>query len=187
MTSTVRSPLVRREALADSIRSSLVSMVPLSRVVLTRFTNSCCFSDQAVKLGTFDEKNCGRDRMPDNAAVQLARAILVTPVLRTAGAFWFYYSKADSPINAFGWSLPLRMGAYMLVIDYFFYAYHRSTHECELLPDKCKARLLTLIYGSRLPLVHPPTPPHHQAPFAHPLNHVCLVPLSFGHSLESAR
>lgn len=70
--------------------------------------------------------------MPDNAAVQLARAILVTPVLRTGGAFWFYYAKEESPLDGFGWTLPLRMGAYMLAVDYFFVS--RCWHLCK--PEK---------------------------------------------------
>lgn len=39
-------------------------------------------------------------------------------MLRTAGAFWFYYDKSQGP--SFGWTFPLRMAAYMLCIDYFF-------------------------------------------------------------------
>ena len=96
-------------------------------------------------LGTFDEKNFGRDRTPDTSVNGLARGItgesvaaqllqhLLTPcaaymLFRTGLCFYFYYDKTSSPLS-FSLSYPLRLIAWELALDYFFYCYHRASHD----------------------------------------------------------
>lgn len=48
-------------------------------------------------------------------------------------AFYLHYDKAENPLMGFGWSYPLRLASWLIVLDYFFYCYHRSSHEVDSL------------------------------------------------------
>jgi hypothetical protein len=86
----------------------------------------------AVEYGTFDEKRIGRDRTPDRSTGALAKGVILYMILRTGGCFFLHYDKSISPLDGFTASFPLRLAAWELVMDGFFYIYHRACHEGEI-------------------------------------------------------
>ncbi|GAA5828276.1 hypothetical protein JCM3770_005999, partial [Rhodotorula araucariae] len=89
-------------------------------------------NDKCVELGTFDEKNIGRDRTPDKSVKHLATGITLYMVVRTALPF-YHYTASISPLFDFTWTYPLRLAAWQVTLDYFFYVYHRASHEVDAL------------------------------------------------------
>ncbi|KAM0752997.1 hypothetical protein T439DRAFT_286401 [Meredithblackwellia eburnea MCA 4105] len=90
-------------------------------------------SNYCVKLGTFDEKKIGRDRTPDQSVNGLAKGIIIYMFFRTGLAFYLHYNKEENPLMTFTWTFPLKIAAWELALDYFFYVYHRSSHEIDAL------------------------------------------------------
>ncbi|GAA5933860.1 sterol desaturase family protein [Sporobolomyces koalae] len=86
-----------------------------------------------VEYGTFDEKQIGRDRTPDKSVPHLAIGITVYMFVRTAIAFTLHYNKHDQPLLTVGWNFPFKLALWEIVLDYFFYCYHRLTHENDYL------------------------------------------------------
>ncbi|GAA5895849.1 hypothetical protein JCM8208_005104 [Rhodotorula glutinis] len=96
--------------------------------VVTRMSAYC------VKLGTFDEKQIGRDRTPDKSVNHLAAGILAYMLIRTGIDFYLNYDKAvENPLFDFSWTFPIRLALWEVTLDYFFYVYHRATHEVDYL------------------------------------------------------
>ena len=97
------------------------------------------------------EKYFPRDEIPDAAAGQLATGILAYFFVRLAFAFFLHCSsfsllrveavadavrlddKSINPLTAFEWHFPVRLVLWELTFDYFFYVYHRSTHQVSIL------------------------------------------------------
>ncbi|BGP00674.1 hypothetical protein RTG_03104 [Rhodotorula toruloides ATCC 204091] len=90
-------------------------------------------SDYSIKFGTFDEKQIGRDRTPDKSVNHLAVGILAYMFVRTAFCFYLQFDKQAQPLFSFTWSYPLRLAAWEIALDYFFYVYHRASHEVDSL------------------------------------------------------
>ncbi|ORY77625.1 hypothetical protein BCR35DRAFT_267036 [Leucosporidium creatinivorum] len=86
-----------------------------------------------VALGVFDEKNIGRDRTPDKSVNGLAKGITAYMFVRTGFTFYLHYNKGITPLTDFSWTFPLRLAAWEITMDYFFYVYHRSCHEIDAL------------------------------------------------------
>ncbi|GAA5991232.1 hypothetical protein JCM5350_005948 [Sporobolomyces pararoseus] len=86
-----------------------------------------------VVYGTFDEKQIGRDRTPDKSVKHLAIGIVAFMFVRTAITFCLRYDKNAQPLFTFNWDYPLRLAAWEVTLDYFFYCYHRLTHENDYL------------------------------------------------------
>ncbi|KAM0746238.1 hypothetical protein T439DRAFT_319235 [Meredithblackwellia eburnea MCA 4105] len=104
---------------------------PVYLVCFTGFAISCLkhFDYWAKVYGTYDEKKIGRDRIPDQSIGQLARGFLAFVIFRTLGEFYLKWDKLETPFQAFRWSTPVRYFVWLVVMDYFFYIYHRSCHE----------------------------------------------------------
>ncbi|BGO91940.1 hypothetical protein NBRC10512_001107 [Rhodotorula toruloides] len=86
-----------------------------------------------VKLGTFDEKQIGRDRTPDKSVGQLAFGITAYMVARSGFMFVLKYDRQADVLFDFSWTYPLRLMAWQLALDYAFYCYHRASHEVDAL------------------------------------------------------
>jgi len=95
--------------------------------VMDRLSSAC------VKHGTFDEKQIGRDRTPDKSVKHLAMGILAYMVVRTGIDFYINYEAEAQPLFDFTWTFPLRLAAWEITLDYFFYTYHRASHEVDTL------------------------------------------------------
>ncbi|GAA5834537.1 hypothetical protein JCM5353_008150 [Sporobolomyces roseus] len=104
-----------------------VSFVAFALQVVKHLNSYC------VKYGTFDEKQIGRDRTPDKSVPHLASGITVYMFVRTAIAFGLHYNKVDQPLFTVEWNYPIRLALWQITLDYFFYCYHRLTHENDYL------------------------------------------------------
>ncbi|SGY43712.1 BQ5605_C001g00049 [Microbotryum silenes-dioicae] len=88
----------------------------------------------ALKYGTLDEKEIGRDRTPDKSVPHLAIGIVSYVFVRMALPFVLHYDRSVAhPLFNFTWTFPLRLILWEIVLDYFFYVYHRSSHEVDAL------------------------------------------------------
>lgn len=58
--------------------------------------------------------------------------ILMYFLFRVGYNITFKYDPTVAPLSEFTWTYILRWQAWFLVMDYFFYAYHRATHEVRL-------------------------------------------------------
>ncbi|GJN93663.1 hypothetical protein Rhopal_006720-T1 [Rhodotorula paludigena] len=105
----------------------VLSFIGFALQVMDRLSSHC------VKLGTFDEKQIGRDRTPDKSVKHLAYGVTAYMFIRTGIAFWLDYDKNVEPLTSFTWTYPLRLAAWELTLDYFFYVYHRASHEIDSL------------------------------------------------------
>ncbi|KAL8278557.1 hypothetical protein RQP46_009049 [Phenoliferia psychrophenolica] len=91
------------------------------------------FNRDVLLYGVFDEKNFGRDRLADTGVFTVLRGISATIVFRTGLSFFMGYNPAENPLGSFSLSYPLRLVAFIVTYDYFFYAYHRSCHQFDSL------------------------------------------------------
>ena len=79
------------------------------------------FDYYGVRYGTLQEKQIGRDRIPDDAVGQLATGLLAYLIGRTAAEFALKWDSAAQPIQAFSLLTPVKYFVWLLVMDYFFY------------------------------------------------------------------
>ncbi|KAK4049227.1 hypothetical protein OIO90_005516 [Microbotryomycetes sp. JL221] len=105
----------------------VVSYMAFALTVMARLNSYC------VKYGTMNEKNIGRDRTPDHSVGQLAFGVTSYMFLRTGMDFYMHYDKNVTPLTDISWTYPLRLMAWQIAFDYFFYCYHRSSHEVDAL------------------------------------------------------
>jgi len=85
----------------------------------------------AALYGTFGEERHGRDRPIDSHVDSLFWLNVYFLAGRTVVDFGFHWDKTAVPIESFGWTFPLRMFAYLVLLDYLFYCYHRFAHDHE--------------------------------------------------------
>ncbi|KAM0791922.1 hypothetical protein ACM66B_004176 [Microbotryomycetes sp. NB124-2] len=105
----------------------ILSYMAFALSVMKRLNYYC------VKYGVFDEKAIGRDRTPDKSVGQLALGITSYMFVRTAMDFFLHYDRNVAPLTDITWTYPLRLMAWQVAFDYFFYCYHRTTHEVDSL------------------------------------------------------
>ncbi|KAK4631031.1 Fatty acid hydroxylase vlmA [Fulvia fulva] len=79
------------------------------------------------RFGFLDGDKHERDDVPDVAVAKVFSSLQLTTTVRPALAVLLAYSASNS--MSLSWWLPLELGLYAIVLDGFFYAYHRSCHE----------------------------------------------------------
>jgi len=85
-------------------------------------------------LGTFDEQNRGRDMVDDAHVNHLGRSIFIYTVFRTVGPFALAWrGDMTNPWEGLSLWSPVKIGVFEIALDYWFYLYHRSTHEFDFL------------------------------------------------------
>ncbi|KEI37590.1 uncharacterized protein L969DRAFT_96118 [Mixia osmundae IAM 14324] len=83
------------------------------------------------KYGVFDEDVRGRDTVDDKHADHIGKSIFAYILLRGLGPFLYAYDKTEMPLSGLSmWSLP-KIAIAGVVLDYFFYVYHRSCHQSD--------------------------------------------------------
>ncbi|KAM0745896.1 hypothetical protein T439DRAFT_330259 [Meredithblackwellia eburnea MCA 4105] len=87
----------------------------------------------ALHYGTFDEKNYGRDRPVDRNVYDLFWLNVAFLTGRTVVDFVMNWNQHEVPIESFHWTFPIRLFLYLVLLDYLFYVWHRSTHHIETL------------------------------------------------------
>jgi len=86
------------------------------------------------KYGTFDELNRGRDMVDDRHVNHLGRSIFIYTVFRTMGPFFLgWRGDMTNPFDGLNIYSPLKIAVFEIALDYWFYLYHRSTHEFDCL------------------------------------------------------
>ncbi|KAK4691515.1 hypothetical protein P7C70_g9329, partial [Phenoliferia sp. Uapishka_3] len=91
------------------------------------------FSELGKKFGTFNEEHRGRDHVPDDSADVMAGGIITYFVFRVGKMILTDYDRNATPLSNFGWDYIIRFQLWFIVMDCFFYTYHRSTHEFDFL------------------------------------------------------
>ncbi|CAF1609523.1 unnamed protein product [Rotaria magnacalcarata] len=81
--------------------------------------------------GTFDEHNRPRDYVADKDVYPLIRSVILYTIARTAcGLILGGYNRYAPPLlgHTISWAFPIKIGLWLIALDFFFYAYHRAVH-----------------------------------------------------------
>jgi sterol desaturase/sphingolipid hydroxylase (fatty acid hydroxylase superfamily) len=81
--------------------------------------------------GTFDEHNRPRDYVADKDVTRLLLSVLVYTIARTGGGLILGgYNRYAPPSlgDTISWAFPIKIGLWLIALDFFFYSYHRSVH-----------------------------------------------------------
>lgn len=79
--------------------------------------------------GYFDGDKHGRDDVPDHSVAKTVNSLLLTTSIRPILAVFLAYRVSETP--HFTWWLPVEVGLYPIILDFWFYLYHRSCHELD--------------------------------------------------------
>jgi len=79
--------------------------------------------------GFFDGDKHARDKVPDVGVDKVLMSLEITTTIRPMFAIFLAYHR-DQPV-ALSWWLPVELFLYSIVLDFFFYAYHRACHELD--------------------------------------------------------
>ncbi|KHN97100.1 Fatty acid hydroxylase [Metarhizium album ARSEF 1941] len=88
--------------------------------------------------GFLDGDAHARDGVPDHGAAKVVWSLYKTIGARLALMLWLTYAPSQPPLAALSswrwWAaLPLQTGLYALVLDFWFYLYHRAMHDVPFL------------------------------------------------------
>lgn len=86
----------------------------------------------AHKYGFLDGDKHERDGIPDVGVRRVASSLYKTTGSRLLMAILLTYDKSRAPFaswNEWFWWLPLEIGLYGIVLDFWFYWYHRAMHD----------------------------------------------------------
>ena len=88
----------------------------------------------AHKHGFLDGDVAERDGIPDVGVPRIAASLYKTTGSRIAMATWLTYNRNEAPLDVMSswqwWAwLALEVGLYGVVLDFWFYWYHRAMHE----------------------------------------------------------
>ena len=86
--------------------------------------------------GTFDEHQRPRDYVADKMVTRLVVSVLIYLMARTGGGLVLGGYDRHSPPSLGGtisWFIPVKIGLWMIALDFFFYCYHRACHEVPFL------------------------------------------------------
>ncbi|GIZ44234.1 hypothetical protein CKM354_000743800 [Cercospora kikuchii] len=84
--------------------------------------------------GFLDGDKHARDEVPDHGVKKVFRSLSSTSTFRPFMTVFLAYRTASSPWDSLSFIyLPLELGLYGIVLDFFFYWYHRLMHESDFL------------------------------------------------------
>jgi sterol desaturase/sphingolipid hydroxylase (fatty acid hydroxylase superfamily) len=81
--------------------------------------------------GTFDEDKRPRDYVPDKLVPRLVISVLMYLCVRTGGGLLLGGYDRNSPPalgRTISWFFVAKIGLWLIVLDFFFYSYHRTVH-----------------------------------------------------------
>ncbi|KAI9376141.1 hypothetical protein BJX61DRAFT_461330 [Aspergillus egyptiacus] len=81
------------------------------------------------KIGFLDGDSHERDGVPDVSVGKVARSLISTSTFRPIITVFFAYRTSQPPSSINWYWLPLEIGLYGIVLDFWFYWYHRLMHE----------------------------------------------------------
>lgn len=83
------------------------------------------------KVGFLDGDKHERDGVPDVAVGKVLHSLLSTSTVRSVFTIFLSYRTSQTPAEmSWAW-LPLEIGLYGIVLDFWFYWYHRVMHESD--------------------------------------------------------
>ncbi|KAF6802515.1 fatty acid hydroxylase superfamily protein [Colletotrichum musicola] len=89
--------------------------------------------DMGHLYGFLDGDKHERDGVPDRSVKKVLQSLVSTSTFRSMMAVIIAYRRHEAP-NSLNWKLaPLEIGLYGVVLDFWFYWYHRIMHEVESL------------------------------------------------------
>jgi len=85
------------------------------------------------QYGYLDGDKHERDQVPDSRTKEVLHSLTSTATIRPIVSCFLAYATSQDPFSTFSWHLPLEIGAYGAILDFWFYWYHRVMHENETL------------------------------------------------------
>jgi sterol desaturase/sphingolipid hydroxylase (fatty acid hydroxylase superfamily) len=85
------------------------------------------------KYGYLDGDKHDRDQVPDARVGNVMNSLISTATIRPMMSVFIAYRSSMSPLSTLSWWIPLEIGVYATVLDFWFYWYHRVMHESETL------------------------------------------------------
>ncbi|KAL3454155.1 hypothetical protein BJX65DRAFT_301943 [Aspergillus insuetus] len=129
-------PLVLHQIYVTSVGSNLSS---IAAFILYGFSFTVIGTHEIVIFdrlgyiyGYFDGKRHTRDTLARIGGARPIAALLSASTLRSMFVVWLRYDHHTSPASMRWMWLPLEIGLYALVFDFWFYCYHRVMHETSL-------------------------------------------------------
>lgn len=87
--------------------------------------------DLGHRYGWLDGDKHARDEVPDLAVTSVFRSLSATSTFRPMFTVFIAYRRSQGP--SLSWWLPVELGLYGIVLDFYFYWYHRFMHENDTL------------------------------------------------------
>jgi sterol desaturase/sphingolipid hydroxylase (fatty acid hydroxylase superfamily) len=85
------------------------------------------------KYGYLDSDKHARDEVPDAAVGGVSHSLFATVLLRMILASILSYNSQQTPIQMDWFMLPVEISLYGIVLDFWFYWYHRCMHDNDCL------------------------------------------------------
>ncbi|KAK2591968.1 hypothetical protein QQS21_010340 [Conoideocrella luteorostrata] len=91
------------------------------------------FRRQGHEMGFLDGDVHERDGVPDSGVRKVIISLFSTSSIRSILIIFLAYNVDHAPKDAHWYWLPVETGAYLVVLDFWFYWYHRLMHEVPVL------------------------------------------------------
>lgn len=85
--------------------------------------------DTGQQHGFLDGDQHERDGVPDVGVWKTMRSLISTSTIRPIFTVFLAYRINETPADTHWWWLPLEAGLYGIILDFWFYWYHRVMHE----------------------------------------------------------
>jgi sterol desaturase/sphingolipid hydroxylase (fatty acid hydroxylase superfamily) len=85
------------------------------------------------RFGFFDGDKYARDQVPDQDIAKVATSLISTASVRPIMFLMFTYKISQAPADMNWTWLPLEVSLYGIVLDFYFYWYHRIMHDTDSL------------------------------------------------------
>lgn len=84
--------------------------------------------DLGHRYGFLDGDKHERDQVPDHSVSNVFRSLFATSTFRPMMTCFFAYRTSQTP-STMSWWIPVEIGLYAVVLDFWFYWYHRCMHD----------------------------------------------------------
>ncbi|KYK58008.1 hypothetical protein DCS_05021 [Drechmeria coniospora] len=81
------------------------------------------------QVGFLDGDAHDRDGVPNSGVAKVILSLLATSTGRSAFTVFLGYRTSETPVDTSWLLLPLQIGLYGIILDFWFYWYHRLMHE----------------------------------------------------------
>lgn len=79
--------------------------------------------------GYLDGDKHERDQVPDESVTRVLNSLIATATIRPVVSVFLAYRVSQAPITTLSWWLPAEIGIYGIILDFWFYWYHRCMHD----------------------------------------------------------